>query len=60
MTSVSTERRIRLIIVGDEILSGRRQDKHFGKIVDMLSARGLSVHQAQLLPDDRATMTDAF
>ncbi len=60
MTSVSTERRIRLIIVGDEILSGRRQDKHFAKIVEMLGARGLSVHQAQLLPDDRATMTDAF
>ena len=29
------------VIVGDEILSGKRQDKHFAKIAEMLGARGL-------------------
>ncbi|MEI7447118.1 MAG: competence/damage-inducible protein A, partial [Burkholderiales bacterium] len=27
---------IGLIIVGDEILSGKRQDKHFAKVVELL------------------------
>ena len=29
------------IIIGDEILSGKRQDKHFAKIAEMLGVRGL-------------------
>ena len=29
------------VIIGDEILSGKRQDKHFAKIAEMLAGRGL-------------------
>lgn len=29
------------IIIGDEILSGKRIDQHFNKLVRMLAARGL-------------------
>ncbi len=29
------------VIIGDEILSGKRQDKHFAKIAEMLAVRGL-------------------
>lgn len=43
---------IRLIIIGDEILSGRRQDKHFSKLVELLNARGLRLHSAQIISDD--------
>ena len=32
-----------LIIVGDEILSGKRADKHLPKVIELLSARGLSL-----------------
>ena len=32
-----------LIIIGDEILSGKRQDKHLPKVIALLSARGLSL-----------------
>ena len=32
---------IGLIIIGDEILSGKRADKHFSKVVELLSARGM-------------------
>jgi len=53
-------RAIRLIIVGDEILSGRRQDKHFGKIVEMLGARGLRLTAAEFLADDRSRMVEAY
>jgi molybdopterin-biosynthesis enzyme MoeA-like protein len=31
-----------LIIVGDEILSGKRSDKHLPKIIELLAQRGLS------------------
>lgn len=44
--------RIRLIIIGDEILSGRREDKHFAHLVELLKARGLSLHSAQIISDD--------
>ena len=30
-----------LIVIGDEILSGKRQDKHFAKARELLAARGL-------------------
>jgi molybdopterin-biosynthesis enzyme MoeA-like protein len=43
---------IGLIIIGDEILSGRRVDQHFPKMVQMLSARGLQLTWAEILPDD--------
>ncbi|MCR5864018.1 MULTISPECIES: molybdopterin-binding protein [Aquincola] len=53
-----------LIIVGDEILSGKRQDKHLAKVIELLSARGLSLAWARYVGDDRermtATLRDAF
>ncbi|MBX3610912.1 MAG: competence/damage-inducible protein A [Hydrogenophaga sp.] len=53
-----------LIIVGDEILSGKRQDKHLPKVAELLAARGLSLAWAQVVGDDpdriTATLRDAF
>lgn len=49
-----------LIVVGDEILSGKRADKHFDKVVELLGARGLQLAWAQYLPDDRSRLTAAF
>jgi molybdopterin-biosynthesis enzyme MoeA-like protein len=53
-----------LLIVGDEILSGKRADKHFPKVVEQLSARGLSLAWARYVGDDRdritADLRDAF
>ena len=44
---------IGLIIVGDEILSGKRQDKHLPKVIEILAARGLSLTWARYAGDDR-------
>ena len=52
--------RFGMIIVGDEILSGRRQDKHFPQLLELLSARGLSLSWLRVLPDDRALLTQAL
>jgi molybdopterin-biosynthesis enzyme MoeA-like protein len=48
---------IGLIIIGDEILSGRRVDQHFPKVVQMLAARGLQLSWAEVLADDPARIT---
>ena len=49
-----------LIIVGDEILSGKRQDKHLAKVIELLSARGLALAWARYVGDDRPLITEAL
>ncbi len=55
---------IGLIIIGDEILSGKREDKHLSKVVQLLSARGMALSWARYVGDDRGAITavlkDAF
>ncbi len=46
-----------LIIIGDEILSGKRVDKHFPKVLELLGARGLSLDWVEILGDDRVRIT---
>jgi molybdopterin-biosynthesis enzyme MoeA-like protein len=41
-----------LIIIGDEILSGKRADKHLSKAIEILGARGLQVAYADYVGDD--------
>ena len=48
------------IIIGDEILSGKRQDKHFARIAELLGARGLRLSWVEYLGDDRARLTETF
>jgi len=46
-----------VIIIGDEILSGRRTDKHLPKVIQLLSQRGLSLEWAEYVGDDPARIT---
>ena len=46
-----------LIIVGDEILSGKRVDKHLAKVIELLAARGLVLGYADYVGDDRPRIT---
>jgi molybdopterin-biosynthesis enzyme MoeA-like protein len=46
-----------LIIVGDEILSGKRADKHMSKVIELLGARGLSLSQVQIVGDSPSRIT---
>lgn len=50
--------RFGLIIVGDEILSGKREDKHLSKVIGLLGARGLQLAWAQYIGDDRSALVD--
>jgi len=53
-----------LVIIGDEILSGKRADKHLPKVIELLGARGLPLNYAEYVGDDpgriTATLTRAF
>lgn len=48
---------IGLIIIGDELLSGKRRDQHFPKVVELLGERGLQLAWAELIGDDPARIT---
>jgi molybdopterin-biosynthesis enzyme MoeA-like protein len=48
---------IGLIIVGDEILSGKRADKHMPKVIELLNARGLSLAYADYVGDSPERIT---
>lgn len=53
-------RNIGLYVIGDEILSGKRQDKHMAKVIELLAARGLQLSWARYLGDDRDRLVQAF
>ena len=52
------------LILGDEILSGKRPDAHFAKLASLLAARGLRLSWVEYLGDERAriaaTLTRSF
>ncbi|HXD39500.1 MAG TPA: molybdopterin-binding protein [Ramlibacter sp.] len=67
MTQISPPAEARefgLIIVGDEILSGKRADKHMPKVIELLAARGLQLAWAEYVGDApqriTATLRRAF
>jgi len=51
---------INLFVVGDEILSGRRQDRHLAKVIELLAARGMELFGAEFLPDDEARIAESI
>ncbi|HEY9397156.1 MAG TPA: molybdopterin-binding protein [Burkholderiales bacterium] len=48
------------LIIGDEILRGKRQDRHFPKLVELLAARGLHLSWVEYLGDNRAQLIAAL
>ncbi len=48
------------VIIGDEILSGKRTDKHFSWLAGVMAARGLRLSWVEYLGDDRARLASVF
>jgi molybdopterin-biosynthesis enzyme MoeA-like protein len=46
-----------LVIIGDEILSGKREDKHLARVIALLAARGLALNWARYVGDDPQRIT---
>ncbi len=43
-----------LIVIGDEILSGKRQDRHFARTIELLRERGMELGWCRIVGDDPA------
>jgi molybdopterin-biosynthesis enzyme MoeA-like protein len=51
---------INLFVIGDELLSGKRADKHLPTVITLLAARGLELHAAEFLPDDEQRIAESI
>src|SRR5699024_8898456 len=49
---MSTHTGFGLLIIGDELLSGKRTDKHMPAVIERLDARGLELTWARMVGDD--------
>ena len=56
----SNPQRFGLIVIGDEILSGKRIDKHMPKVIELLAARGLQLAWAEYVGDEPVRITAAL
>lgn len=45
-----------MVVIGDEILSGRTQDKNMHFLAGELTAKGISLREARVVADDHATI----
>ncbi|MCF8192131.1 MAG: competence/damage-inducible protein A [Burkholderiales bacterium] len=59
-TTAHSQRPIGAFIIGDEILSGKRQDRHLAHTIAALRARGLALSWAFYLGDDRERLEAEF
>ncbi|MCX7176892.1 MAG: molybdopterin-binding protein [Proteobacteria bacterium] len=48
------------LIIGDEIMRGGRQDRHFTRVVEILAARGLHLDWATYIGDDRGRLIETL
>src|SRR5512138_3598204 len=49
-----------LLVIGDEILSGRTKDKNIGTIADDLTSIGIRLSEVRIVPDEEAEIIDAL
>jgi molybdenum cofactor synthesis domain-containing protein len=49
-----------VLVIGDEILSGRTKDKNIGYIADFLTALGIDLKEVRIVSDDEHAIIDAL
>jgi molybdenum cofactor synthesis domain-containing protein len=49
-----------LLVIGDEILSGRTKDKNIGFIAEYLTALGIDLKEVRVVPDEEAEIVTAL
>lgn len=57
MSQPVSSHRIGIVLIGDELLSGKRQDKHMSAVIDRLDARGMELGWARMVGDDADLLT---
>ena len=41
-----------MLVIGDEILSGRTKDRNIGHLADIMTAIGVDLKEVRIVPDD--------
>ena len=49
-----------LLVIGDEILSGRTKDKNIGYLAEFLTAAGIDLREVRVVPDEAAEIIGAL
>jgi molybdenum cofactor synthesis domain-containing protein len=49
-----------MIVIGDEILSGRTKDKNIGHLADIMTAIGIDLKEVRIVPDEEDEIVDAL
>src|SRR5574338_1339597 len=48
-----------LLVIGDEILSGRTQDKNVAQVAEWLNRQGIRLEEVRVVPDVQSRIADA-
>lgn len=51
---------IGILLIGDELLTGKRVDKHLPRVIELLHDRGLELTWSMIVSDDAARLTDTL
>lgn len=57
---MSAAKRVGIVLIGDELLSGKRSDKHMPRVIDILGARGMELSWARMVGDDAGLLEDTL
>src|SRR5579885_796504 len=49
-----------ILVIGDEILSGRTKDKNIGYIAEYLANLGIDLKEVRIVPDEEKEIVDAL
>lgn len=60
MAEASTTVTAAILVIGDEILSGRTKDKNIGYIAEYLTNIGIDLKEVRVVPDDEKEIVDAL
>lgn len=60
MSHASTSITAALLVIGDEILSGRTKDKNIGYLAEYLTAIGIDLREVRVVPDVEREIVDAI
>ena len=47
-----------IVVIGDEILSGRTKDRNIGWLAEQLNAQGIQLREARVIPDIREVIIE--
>ena len=59
MTEQSRQWTAALVVIGDEILSGRTQDRNIAQVATWLNEQGIRLTEVRVVPDDAAAIGEA-